>query len=86
VDRTILPGIPAGEDADAVVGVVDLLKVGRNNIRVRIRDSRHSPGSTRKAGPRGKVVPEDRIGGPAAGREGVPAGEPTVRSSAALAR
>ena len=60
MDRTILPGIPAGEDAGAVVGVEGLDSRGLSSTA---DNSKANPVKTRKAGHRARVeVREGRIG------------------------
>lgn len=61
MDRTIPPGIPAGEDAGAVVGVVGPDSMEHNRIVVSSKDSL----AKRRVGrSRDQVVPLDRIGVP----------------------
>lgn len=80
MDRTIPPGIPEGEDAGAVVGVVAQDSRGRNST-----GSRVNPDSTRRADIRDKVVLADRTGVPGADREHVLEAR-VARSSAGRAR
>ena len=82
MDRTIPPGIPGGEDAGAVVGVVGLDNVGRNSPK---GSNRANPGNKRKVDNRAKGKVASRIAAPAV----VPGDVPAVRvgtSSAALGR
>lgn len=58
MDRTIPPGIPGGEDAGAVVGVVGLDSKGRNSI---MANNKATLGHRRTAD-RAKADPEGRIG------------------------
>lgn len=82
MDRTILPGIPAGEDVGAVVGVEGPDSKGRNNTTVKIRVNRDS---TRKAGSRDKAVLEGRTAATGADPEVGPE-DPAARNSVGRGR
>ncbi len=80
MDRTIPPGIPGGEDAGAVVGVVDPDSTGRSNI---MDNSRAKPDQAHRVVSRAMAAPADRTGVRVDGPAGLEAR--TVRSSAAPA-
>lgn len=61
MDRTIPPGTPGGEDAGAVVGVVDPDSTGRNSTR---DISKANPGRTHNLASKAIAVPEARTGVP----------------------